>query len=265
MAGLTVGESELVDAPAHWPRIDLSVRVVAKPPQDPDYVDSHSARLRMRSGGTVVIDRACERATFWMATPPLAGALVHPHLAGAAAVLSHWCGRDSFHAGAFVAGGGVWGLLGDKGAGKSSTLVSLARAGVPIVSDDVLVLDKATAYAGPRSIDLRTDAARTLGAGQPLGRVGDRFRWRVPLGPVEPELPFCGWVTLRWGPEIGVRPVKGADRIRELLRHRALRVPPPDPRALIELSALPLLELTRPRGWSSMEDTLGHLLGAVSN
>ena len=131
---------------------------------------------------------------------------MHPHLAGAAAVLSHWCGRDSFHAGAFVVDGGVWGLLGDKGAGNSSTLVSLARAGVPIVSDDVLVLDKATAYAGPRSIDLRTDAAQTLRTGQPLGMIGDRARWRVPLGPVEPELPFRGWVTLRWGPRSASAP-----------------------------------------------------------
>ena len=195
---------------------------------------------------------------------PTASALLHPHLAAVAAVSAHWCGRDSFHAGAFVAGGGVWGLLGEKGSGKSSTLAELARSGVPIMCDDVLVLDRGTAFAGPRSIDLRTDAARQLGTGDPLGVIGDRERWRVALGPIEPELPFRGWVTLRWAEEATVRPVRGAERLRELLGHRALLVAPPDPAAMIDYAAFPLLELSRPRRWSSMEDSLARLLDAVA-
>jgi ABC-type molybdenum transport system ATPase subunit/photorepair protein PhrA len=51
-------------------------------------------------------------------------------------VLAHWLGRESFHGGGFVAGDGVWGVLGEKGDGKSTLLASLALSGVPIVADD---------------------------------------------------------------------------------------------------------------------------------
>ncbi len=228
-----------------------------------DYLDEHTATLRLRSGGSVVVDRATERATFSLPAPPRAAALLHPHLASVAVVASYWHGRDSFHAGGFVSDGGVWGLLGDKGSGKSSTLGSLVLAGVPVFCDDVLVLDGKMALAGPRSVDLRTDAARRLGAGEPLGVIGERERWRLALAPVEPELPLRGWVTLRWAQGTTVRAMRGSERLRELLGHRALRLGPPDPSTPIELSSLPFLELSRPRGWSSMRDSLACLLDAV--
>lgn len=209
------------------------------------------------------MDRAAGQATFLLESRPSASALVHPHLAGVAAVWSYWCGHDGFHAGAFFAGGGVWGLLGEKGSGKSSTLAGLARAGVPIVCDDVLVLAGGTAFAGPRSLDLRADAARELGAGQPLGVIGQRERWRVALGSIEPELAFRGWVALRWGSETTVRPLRGAERLRQLVEHRALLVPPRTPTALIDLAERPFLEFTRPRGWGSLEEAVGLLLDAV--
>lgn len=262
--GIELPSKQLVDGTDQWPAVRLRVRVVPGPTSPPEYIAAGAACLQVRPCGSVLMDRADARATFTLAAKPTASALLHPHLAGVGAVWSYWLGRESFHAGAFVAGGAVWGVLGDKGSGKSSTLAALARAGVPILCDDVLVLDGVTAFAGPRSVDLRADAARTLGIGEPLGVIGDRERWRVALEPIQPELTFRGWVDLRWSDEPVVRSLQGAERLRRLLEHRALRIPSRDPAALFELAGLPFLELGRPRRWCSITPALELLLEAVS-
>ena len=41
--------------------------------------------------------------------------------------MSRWLGREGFHGGGIVAGGGVWAVLGHKTAGKSTMLAYLAR------------------------------------------------------------------------------------------------------------------------------------------
>lgn len=210
------------------------------------------------------MDRIRQRATFTLPASPTPSSLVHPHLAVVGAVCAHWSTREAFHAGAFVTDGGVWGVLGEKGAGKSSMLAALSRAGIAILADDLLVLDGQRAFAGPRSIDLRRDAASSLALGYPLGVVGDRERWRVALEPIRPELAFHGWVALRWSEEPAIRPLRGADRLRELLVHRALRIPPRTPAALIELASLPFVELSRPRRWSSIQQAADRLLDKVS-
>ena len=256
---------QLVHAPARWPTLELIVDVTSAPAPPADRVDPETAVLRLRSGGFVEIDRLARRAIFRLPARPDDRALVHPHLAGVAAVAAHWLGRESFHAGAFVAAGGVWGLLGEKGAGKSSLLASLALAGVPVVSDDVLVLDGRTALAGPRSVDLRADAAMRLRAGDPLGVIGERERWRLPLQPIAPELPLRGWVVLRWGDRTMVKRPQGSERLGALLPHRGARLYPPKPEELIDLSSLPFLELWRRRRWDSADDALRQLLEAVGS
>ncbi len=250
----------LIEAPRHWPALALSVEVGARQQPVEDRVDDDIAIVRLRAGGFVTVRRTPASATFSLPTRPREEALVHPHLASAAAVCAHWLGRESFHAGAFAAGGGVWALLGDKGAGKSSMLASLALAGVPVVTDDLLVLDGLTAFAGPRSIDLRADAAATLRAGESLGVIGQRERWRLALPSAAAELPFRGWVLLEWDEKTSVTPLRGSDRLRALTPHRALRIAPRRPEALIELSALPLVALARPRDWGSARDGLELLL-----
>ena len=55
-----------------------------------------------------------------------------------------------------------------------------------------------------------------------MGSVGARERWRVELGPVAPELPLRGWVTLEWGEEISIEPIRGAERLAALLPHRGV-------------------------------------------
>ena len=178
-------------------------------------------------------------------------------------MFAHWHERETFHAGAFVVAGEVWGVLGKREAGKSSFLASLALGGIPVLCDDVLVLDHLTALAGPRSVDLRADAAQHLEAGEPLGIVGTRERWRLMLDSVPAELPMGGWISLRWGSRIEAAPVRGSDRLRELGAHRGLTLYPAKPGALIELSALPFMTLRRPRRWESGDDAVKCMLDAL--
>jgi hypothetical protein len=263
VAGLPDARELLVDPPAHWPQVELAVKRQSEPAAPAERVDVATAVVRLSSGGWVTIDRRGRRAVFSMPLVPSPAALVHPHLAAVAVVEAHWQERESFHAGAFVVDGGVWGLLGEKGAGKSSMLASLAASGVPVLCDDLLVLSGLTALAGPRSIDLRAPAARRLGVGVELGRIGERERWRMTLEPVPPELPFRGWVELRWGSRVCIRAKHGSERLRALLPHRGLRATPARPEQLIQLAAMPVLELNRPPDWDSHERALDMLLHSV--
>ena len=254
----------LVEAPRSWRRLDISVTTLSASEFEAESVDDSHAVVRLRSGGWVMLDRAARRAVFAMNRPPTPAALVHPHLAAVAVVQAHWDERDSFHAGAFVADGGVWGVLGEKGAGKSSILAGLAERGVPVMTDDVLVLSEAMALAGPRSIDLRAAAAQQLSRGDPLGMIGGRERWRVSLDPVPAELPFRGWVELHWSTEVRLRAKHGSERLRTLLPHRGLRLPPPRPERMLQLAGLPVLELHRPPEWSSHQSSIEALLESIS-
>lgn len=264
MSGISPAAGLLVGAPAHWPVVDLVVQAAAGAGRPPESVDAGEAVIRLSAGGWVTASRDERRAVFTMPVTPSPEALIHPHLAAVAVVQAHWNGWQSFHAGAFVADDGVWGLLGEKEAGKSSMLASLALAGVPVVCDDVLVVSGRTAFAGPRSIDLRAGAAERLQTGVPLGVIGERERWRLPLAPIPAELPFRGWVRLGWGVDVDVRATEGADRLRALLPHRGLRVAPARPEQLIGLAALPVLELRRPREWGSHQRAMDALLRAVT-
>jgi hypothetical protein len=263
LAGVPGARSLLVDTPPHWPRLELEVRVTGGAPPRGEEVGESSAVLRPRSGGWVNIDRASGTATFSLPERPTDGALVHPHLASVAIVAAHWLGHETFHAGAFIVGGRAWGVLGQRQAGKSSLLASLSLVGVPVVSDDVLVLDGTTVFAGPRSIDLRPDAAKRLGVGEDVGMMGARERWRLGLDPVEAELQMGGWLSLLWDDAVAMREIRGAERLQTLGAHRASSLYPPDPAGLLDLCALPCVELRRPRRWELTEDTLRRLLDSL--
>lgn len=262
LRGIEGVDDLLVRAPASWPVLDI-VRSSGWDAPSLDRLGDEKAELRLHGGGCIRIARSPLRATF--ATPsPLGDAeLVHPLLGAAAAVASHWLGREAFHAGAVVLAGGAWGLVGDRGTGKSSTLAWLGAHGADVASDDLLVVDGTTLFAGPRSVDLRAEPAAQLGAGEHLGRIGRRERWRVRLSAVAPELPLRGWVLLGWGDRLEVRRLPGGVRLAELARQRALKVPPLHPESLLELAALPAWELRRPRRWNSLADAARLLLGTV--
>ena len=169
--------------------------------------------------------------------------------------------RESLHAGAFVGRGGAWALLGEREAGKSSTLAWLAKAGREVVCDDMLILEGGSAYFGPRSVDLRRETAERLGAGAEIGLAGARERWRLRVGPgaTEPE-PLAGCIFLEWGERVELEELSGPERLERLFVHRGLRLPPTDPSALLDVAARPGYQLRRPRGWEGLDDAVELLL-----
>jgi hypothetical protein len=227
-------------------------------------VGEEHARLRLRSGGEIAIDRGERRVLYRVPHPVRPDELVHPYLAPAAAVIARWMGRESMHAGAFAVAGNALGVVGTREAGKSSTLAWLARAGADVLCDDMLIVAGDRPVAGPRSIDLRADAAQRLGAGEPIGMTGARERWRLRLGPTQPAPVLRGWVFLAWGDGVAVRSLPASERLPRLAAQRALRLPPVRPDALLELTSLPAWELSRPRGWESLPQAAERLLELAS-
>jgi hypothetical protein len=262
LAGVGGAESLLVDAPAGWPLLELRHAPPGPGAPELDTLGPDRAELPLH-GGWVTIEREPARATFRLPAAPPSRDLVHPYLAPAAAVAARWAGRETFHAGAVIVDGGAWAVLGDKESGKSTTLAHLALAGYDVVADDLLVVAGDGVLAGPRCIDLREGAAKHLGAGEPLGVVGVRERWRLLLGPVPPSVPLRGWITLAWDDEVAVDALRGPERLLALLPFRSVQLVPGVPEELVDLSSLPVLRLRRPRSWDALDDGTRRLLAAV--
>jgi len=264
LVGVRGVDELLVDAP-DWPPLEL-VRRVGSSDARMDSLGDESARLRLVDGGDVVVEREPARATY---TTPLALSdqeLVHPYLAPAAALAARWRGHESLHAGAFVLDGGAWMVVGDKGAGKSFTLASLAQRGRPVVADDVVVVAESRVFAGPRTIDLREDGARALGIGERLPGTGGRDRWRVALEPTEPEFELRGWILVTWSPDAdAVVKVPPVDRLRVLAHSRVVAVETHRPDLLLRLVGLPAFEYRRRVGAKSPDDGLERLLDTLGS
>lgn len=221
------------------------------------------AIIDVGASGIVEIQRDPTVATYRLSAAPDPRAIVHPYLGWAASIAARWLGREVFHAGAFVDGPRAWGVLGARTAGKSSLLAWLHTRGRSIVADDLLVLGDGAAFAGPRSLDLREEAATTLRIGEPLGRVSTRDRWRVAVKPVAWRTPLAGFVFLAWSDRRSVTTITGRDRLTRLAAHLTIPEIPADPVALFELATLPALELARPRDWGAIDGAGEALLEAI--
>jgi hypothetical protein len=253
---------QLVAAAPDWPKLEIE-RLIGTGSLRRTLVGADRAEIALMAGDELTLDRVPLRATFTTARPLSDEALIHPYLAPAAAVAGHWLGREAFHGGAFVFDGGAWAVLGDKESGKSSLLASLAQHGVGIVADDALIVERELVFAGPRSIDLREEPAQELDAGESIGLVGDRKRWRMSLAPVAAASPLRGWVFLSWSESPEVTAVSAGRRLQRLLAYRMIKgLPPVDPARMLELARLPAVQLSRPRTWSQLE-AVGSLLVAT--
>lgn len=249
----------LVPALPDWPRWRI-LRATGEPPPVRIDIGDDVARLTVAPRGSLTLEPVPGSSTFTTPVPLTDAELIHPHLVSSAAIAARWQGRESFHAGGFVIRGRVWGALGDREHGKRSLLAALAAQGVPIVSDDLLVIRDECALAGPRCIDLREGAARHLGAGGSIGWVGTRERWRVPLEPVAQELPMAGWVTLDWGTDTSIDPVPPAERFPRLLDNMTVIPEPRNPSAILDLAAMPMVTLRRARNLEALADTASRLV-----
>lgn len=211
------------------------------------------ARIDLPGNGRVTLDRGAQTAVFATETELSPEAMLHPALTKVAAVIAWWMGRTPLHASAVVVDGWVWGLLGDRGAGKSTTAAILVGAGAGLLSDDLLVLDGRTAFAGSPTIDLRPEAARTLG-GEPLGHIGGRERWRRYESAAFPTAPLAGFVDLGWtDAEPALTELTSSDRLVAIGRHH---VCPARPEVLLALARTPMLRYARPNG--DLDATLLH-------
>jgi hypothetical protein len=254
---------QLVAAAPDWPKLEIE-RLIGTGSLRRTLVGADRAEIALMAGDELTLDRVPLRATFTTAGPLTDEALVHPYLAPAAAIAGHWLGREAFHGGAFVLDGGAWAILGDKESGKSSLLASLAQNGLGIVADDALIVERELVFAGPRSIDLREEPAQELDAGESIGLVGDRKRWRMSLAPVAPATPLRGWVFLSWSEPPKMTPLPAGQRLQRLLVHRMIKgLPPADPARILELATLPAFQLGLPRRWSQLEAARSLLIATL--
>lgn len=190
-----------------------------------------------------VVDRSAQTITAYTPRRVTDDAILHPFGIAAFSTAARWRGASVFHSGAVVIGGRAWGLLGGKGAGKSTTALTLSGLGHPVLSDDVLIVERGEVLAGPRFTDLR----QAVPGADDLGVVGLRRRWRLPLPPAPWSAPLGGWFVLDWGAELSSASVPAPQRFSALLDAYSFADEPIEPRALLELSGRPMLRVARPR------------------
>jgi energy-coupling factor transporter ATP-binding protein EcfA2 len=182
-----------------------------------------------------------------------AAELPHPVLTGIALRAVPACRREAWHAGGFVdAAGRGWLVAGPKESGKSTLLAAMALLDIPVIADDMLVLEGDRCLAGPRLVDLRP-GARGLAPPDRLTPVRDS-RLRLDLEPVAPSVPLAGIVALSWAQDIAVESVGGADRLRTI---RPLALPPPlgpTPSRLLDHAARPVLLVRRPKDLAALTE-----------
>ena len=260
--GLVAPGLLLIDSPVSWPSVAVGVRLQPDPAPQREW-GPERARHPLLGGHQIEIRREPLAVDLVLARPTLPECVIAPHLTSAASTIALWMGRPAIHGGAFLYGDGAWVLLGDKEHGKSTTLGWLAQAGVPIITDDLVVCVGDSVLAGPRCVDLRLEPARELNTGRKLGVVGTRERWRVDLPSCPPTAPLRGWIFLEWGAAIAVDRLSPVERMSRLARHRAIAVPWDDPVTLLDLAAHPAFIWSRPKGWRNLEPSIATLLAQI--
>lgn len=245
-----------------WPLIEVRQADTAR--VGATWFGEEDGLVALRDGTRrVYFERSARRATFCGGRVDPED-LVHPYLAPVGIAFARWSRREAFHAGAFVAGDGAWAVLGDCEAGKSTLLAALTVRGIPVLSDDLVVTDGTLAFAGPRSLDLRTrsdDAC--LGGALTVSPARRRTRWRARLGAVAPVVPLRGWFYLSWSDRLELRRLSGAENLRRLALSRALPDKASNSSDLLELAVLPAWDVRRPRSWAALPETIERLLSAA--
>lgn len=208
--------------------------------------------------GTLRADGDRRAATLTPYAPIDGERLVHPTLAALGAFAAHWANRAALHAGAVLVDGAAWAVLAGRFHGKSTTLAALDQAGLPVLTDDLLVIDDTlAAHAGPRCLDLRdTSAALFPEAAQVDDHPDRRERFRLALQPVPPTAPLAGFLTLGWDDATGLTPVKPADRLNLIASSATLRGIVINPRLLLDLATRPSYVLHRPQQLDSLGATI---------
>jgi hypothetical protein len=195
-------------------------------------------------------------------------------------------GVACLHAAVIGAAGGAIAIAGPKGAGKSTVTAALARAGHPVLADDLAVLDERAegfwAHSGPPRLGLWPETLRALGEDPDLWppvltSMEKRWRalaaddaasaWRHEPGPRRLVAIYVladdNWA----GPRPKVEPLRSPEALVRLIEHgtasylTAPRLGTSSIEPLTRLaSRVPVLEVRRPRGL----DTLPALAEAIA-
>ena len=259
---LGIGNSKDEHAPSIWEHVQVSVSFAMSEELDasqpPIAISANAASLTLAEGKLDIKRLPCPSVTFTLHRSLPDEAFVHPYLSFPAAVLNHWRGRTSLHAGAVVTERGCIALLGSKESGKSTTMAAAAANGETVLTDDLLVIDGTAAFAGPRCIDLRADSTAHFG-GRPLGVIGARERWRLDLGPSPMSSPICAFVRLAWGERVNVRPMSISEKIETMVANTALGCGPATNDGFLKLLGVPFFEVSRPRDFVRLPEFLDAL------
>jgi hypothetical protein len=262
IAGIDGGDVLAVRGAQAWPVLSVSTGV--EPLEGPRRVELSPDRACIDTlAARLVLERAPSHLTVLSASRLPDADLVHPCLWPAAAVIARWRGLETLHGGAFVDDrGGAWAVLGDRGAGKSSLLAAFALAGHDVVADDLLVLDGGDCLAGPRCVDLRSDAAVALGL-TALPYVRSTRRRRLVLAPCDDRFALRGCIYLEWGDRVAADPLTPAEHLGLLARQRRIAGLGANVEQLLGLSGLPAFRMRRTRVHASVQTTRRALLEAV--
>jgi hypothetical protein len=268
IAGLEDGSPYLLPAAPEWPLLRIERRGVepagsARGSPGELQIDDSRAVAWITATDRVVVDRPSLTVNFHTRETLDDQIIVHPYLGLPVSIVSYWLGRQALHGGAFNHEGRAWALLGGREAGKSSTLGWLMRHGLEILSDDLLVLESGTLFSGPRSVDLRRDAADLFG-GEDLGKLGSRWRWRLRPGRATPSTPLGGVVRLEWGEQVALEPLGADERLNLLFANAAVRPRPSEAQAYLELASLPAWRFARPRALEELDQAVPQLLEVLS-
>ncbi len=226
----------------------------------PNTIDNEAATVPLLDGGALELDRASRSARLTTRRPLTDDELAHPYLAPIAAVHSHWLGRAAFHAGAIVVDGYTWGVIGERHAGKSTLLAAIASEGGIVLADDLLVMDGVEVFCGPRTLDLREEAAKWFGGTRDLGMAGARERWRMDLGPAPPSAPLAGWIVPGWSESITITRQPGAAAAHHIAPARSVTGLAIEPAAFMTASSYPAIEFNRPKNLSQIAAGVHRLL-----
>lgn len=144
-------------------------------------------------------------------------------------------------------------------------LAALDAAGVVVLADDLLVLEGDKAFSGPRTLDLRAQAASHFKSTRDLGVAGARERWRLDLGPAPPFAPLAGWIVPQWGDEMRVWREPGAAAAHHIAPARSVGGIAIAPHAFMMAAARPAVVFERPRDLDTLTPGVEALLNELAS
>lgn len=127
------------------------------------------------------------------------------------------------HAGAVVIDGRGWVIIGESGAGKTSTVAILVRKGAAYLSDEVAMMDPTSGTVAPFALPMAVKpwtakAAEPLPAGHVVASEGET-RFHLPLSRASGPVPIESFILLRPGRAGHLRPISRADMLLAVAEH----------------------------------------------